>query len=139
MRVKCSSHFSHSSFDLRTNDFNRLLPPWKEACSSTLPEICDLLALEHPEIRIERLDGRLIDTEGNYSAAAYFKSDPFLARAGAIGQIKSFSGSQRAVHEACAWGVYDYLIDMVREDMALEEKITEEREAITQWGQNAAK
>ncbi|KAL4917082.1 hypothetical protein BDW62DRAFT_89744 [Aspergillus aurantiobrunneus] len=104
-----------------------------------LEKICDLLALENPEIRIERTDGRLIETEGEYTAAAYFKNDPFLARAGAICQIKTFSGNRNAVHEACAKGVYDYLIDMVREDIAIEQRAAEEREAITRWGENAAK
>lgn len=101
--------------------------------------ICDLLALERPEIRIERTDGRLIEADGEYTAAAYFKVDPFLARAGAIGQTQSFSTTRNAVHEACAWKVCDYLIDMVKEDMMLEQKAAKEREAINMWGETAAR
>ncbi|KAL5045115.1 hypothetical protein BDW71DRAFT_91834 [Aspergillus fruticulosus] len=104
-----------------------------------LEKVCDLLKLEHPEIRIERSDGRLIETEGQYTAAAFFKSDPFLARAGAIGQIQAFSGTRIAVHEACAWNVCDYLIDLVKEDMMLEDNAAKEREAITRWGETLGK
>ncbi|KAL5339292.1 hypothetical protein BJX70DRAFT_161702 [Aspergillus crustosus] len=93
----------------------------------------NLLALEHPEIYIERIDGRLIDTDGEYTAAAYFKSDPFLARAGAIGKISGFFNSKNGAHEACAWKAYDYLIKMVKEDMVLEDKAVEEQKAITRW------
>ncbi|KAL4784507.1 hypothetical protein BJX76DRAFT_327204 [Aspergillus varians] len=107
--------------------------------AAKLEKICDLLMLEKPEIRIERTDGRLIKTDGEYTAAAYFKIDPFLARAGAIGQIQTFSGTRDAVHEACAWKVCDYLLGMVREDMILEKRAAEEREAITRWGETAAK
>ena len=101
--------------------------------------ICDLLALERPEIRIKRTDGRLIEADGEYTAAAYFKADPFLARAGAIGQTQSFSTTRNAVHEACAWKVCDYLTDMVKEDMMLEQKAAKEREAITMWGETAGR
>jgi hypothetical protein len=100
-------------------------------------ETCDLLALEHPEIRIERIDGRLIDTDGEYTAAAYFKTDPFLARAGAIGQSRGSFAARDGIHEACAWKTYDYLIKMVREDMALERKAAEEQKAITRWAETA--
>ena len=99
-------------------------------------EVCDLLLLKQPEIRIERTDGRLVENDGEYNAAAYFKSDPFLTRAGAIGQIKTFSGSKSAVREACAWAVCDYLVDMVREDMRIEDKAAQEREAINRWPAN---
>jgi hypothetical protein len=58
-----------------------------ESRRSLSEKVCDLLKLEHPEIRIERSDGRLIETGGQYTAAAYFKGDPFLTRAGAIGRI----------------------------------------------------
>ncbi|KAL4991756.1 hypothetical protein BDW68DRAFT_173694 [Aspergillus falconensis] len=111
----------------------------EESWHSMLEEVCDLLKLEHPEIRIERSDGRLIETEGQYTAAAFFKSDPFLARAGAIGQIQAFSGTRIAVHEACAWNVCDYLIDLVKEDMMLEDNAAKEREAITRWGETLGK
>ncbi|KAL4954923.1 hypothetical protein BDW69DRAFT_183076 [Aspergillus filifer] len=110
--------------------------PREGIMASLLLEICDLLLLEQPEIRIERTDGRLVENDGEYNAAAYFKSDPFLTRAGAIGQIKTFSGSKSAVREACAWAVCDYLVDMVREDMRIENKAAQEREAINQWPAN---
>jgi hypothetical protein len=104
-----------------------------------LERVCDLLKLEHPEVRIERIDGRLIETEGQYTAAAYFKGDPFLTRAGAIGRIQTFSGTRTAVHEACAWNVCNYLIDLVKEDMMLEDNAAKERETITRWGDTARK
>ncbi|KAL6230086.1 hypothetical protein BDW75DRAFT_245156 [Aspergillus navahoensis] len=110
-----------------------------ESWYSMLEEVCDLLKLEHPEIRIERSDGRLIETEGQYTAAAYFKSDPFLARAGAIGRTQTFSGTRTAVHEACAWNVCHYLIDLVKEDTMLEDNAAKEREAITRWGETSGK
>ncbi|KAL2824759.1 hypothetical protein BDW59DRAFT_147030 [Aspergillus cavernicola] len=103
-----------------------------------LEKLCDLLPLEHPEIQIESSDGRLLETEGEYTATAYFKSDPFLARAGAIGHVQSFSGTRDAVHEACAREVSNYLIRMVDEDTALENAAAEERQAINQWGETAA-
>ncbi|KAL3432470.1 hypothetical protein BDV09DRAFT_197661 [Aspergillus tetrazonus] len=106
----------------------------RESRRSMSEEVCDLLKLEHPEIRIERSDGRLIETDGQYTAAAYFKGDPFLTRAGAIGRIQTFSGTRTAVHEACAWNVCNYLIDLVKEDMMLEDNAAKERETITRWG-----
>ncbi|KAL4801914.1 hypothetical protein BDV18DRAFT_164425 [Aspergillus unguis] len=101
-------------------------------------EICELLALEYPDIRAERVDGRLVETEGQYTVAAYFKTDPFLVRAGAVGKIKIFRGTQIGAHQACAREVCNYLICMVKEDMALEEGATKERESITRWGGNSA-
>ncbi|KAL4762354.1 uncharacterized protein BDW70DRAFT_159014 [Aspergillus foveolatus] len=110
-----------------------------ESRQSVFEEVCSLLKLEHPEILLERSDGRLIETEGQYTAAAYFEGDPFLTRAGAIGRIQTFSGIRTAVHEACAWNVYNYLIDLVKEDMMLEDNAAKERETITRWGDTARK
>ncbi|KAL4743055.1 hypothetical protein BDV11DRAFT_179472 [Aspergillus similis] len=110
-----------------------------ESRHSMFEGVCDLLKLEHPEIRIERSDGRLIENEGQYTAAAYFRGDPFLTRAGAIGRIQTFSGTRTAVHEACAWNVCDYLIDLVKEDMMLEDNAAKKRETITRWGDTARK
>ncbi|KAL4994107.1 hypothetical protein BDV10DRAFT_199020 [Aspergillus recurvatus] len=54
-------------------------------------------------------------------------------------RLATFSGTRTAVHEACAWNVCDYLIDLVKEDMMLEDNAAKEREAITQWGETAGK
>ncbi|KAJ0420430.1 hypothetical protein BJY00DRAFT_139697 [Aspergillus carlsbadensis] len=80
-----------------------------------LERICNVLALEQPEIRIERTDGRLIE-EGEYTAGAWFTLDPFLARASPIGKVQNMPGTRDAVHEACAQRVSDYLIMLVEED-----------------------
>ncbi|KAI9372029.1 hypothetical protein BJX61DRAFT_534300 [Aspergillus egyptiacus] len=110
-----------------------------ETWVAKLERICDLLSLERPEIRIDRVDGRLVESEGEYTAAAYFKTDPFLARAGAIGHVQNFNGTRDMAHEACARGTSDYLIKMVEEDTALENTAAEEREAIIRWGESAAR
>ncbi|KAL4961214.1 uncharacterized protein BDV14DRAFT_203928 [Aspergillus stella-maris] len=120
----------------RTRELKTWTAKLERVMTSLHLEICDLLLLEQPEIRIERTDGRLVENDGEYNAAAYFKSDPFLTRAGAIGQIKTFSGSKSAVREACAWAVCDYLVGMVREDMRIEDKAAQEREAINRWPAN---
>ncbi|KAL4930545.1 uncharacterized protein BDV17DRAFT_289771 [Aspergillus undulatus] len=117
---------------------------WKVTPSEISKQIQDLKTWaakleKRPEIRIERTDGRLIEADGEYTAAAYFKNDPFLTRAGPIGQIKTFSSTKGAVHEACAWAVCDYLLDMVKEDMRLENIAAEERKAINEWGITAKK
>ncbi|RAL04354.1 uncharacterized protein BO80DRAFT_432050 [Aspergillus ibericus CBS 121593] len=99
-----------------------------------LTKVCELLELEHPEVRVDRLDGRLVETQGDYTAGAYFKNDPFLTRAGAIGHIISMQGTKFAVEEACAQKVVDYLMTLVQEDYNLEEAAAEERRLIEQWG-----
>ncbi|KAL3472440.1 hypothetical protein BJX99DRAFT_216024 [Aspergillus californicus] len=108
-----------------------------KAWIAKLQKICELLSLERPEYHIERADGRLIDTEGEYTAAVYFKNDPFLARAGAIGRVQAFSGTRDAVHEACAREASAYLIKMVEEDTTLENTAAEERNAMNRWGETA--
>ncbi|KAL4875496.1 hypothetical protein BJY04DRAFT_223958 [Aspergillus karnatakaensis] len=104
-----------------------------ESWITKLEKTCDLLSLEHPEIRVERMDGRLVDTEGEYIAAAHFKSDPFLARAGGIGQVHGTYSSKNSALEACVRQVCDYLIKMVEEDMELEDKASAEKKAIATW------
>ncbi|PYI04496.1 hypothetical protein BO78DRAFT_449686 [Aspergillus sclerotiicarbonarius CBS 121057] len=99
-----------------------------------LTKVCELLELEHPELRVDRLDGRLVETHGDYTAGAYFKNDPFLTRAGAVGHIISMQGTKIAVEEACAQKVVDYLMTMVQEDYNIEEAAAEERRIIEQWG-----
>lgn len=106
-----------------------------EGASSLLSrtEICALLSLEPPELRVTRLDSyrHLVNStyisssssgECYYKAAAYFRDDPFLTRAGAIGEIKSMRTSDpNTVLEACAKEVVTYLINIVTEDTLLEE------------------
>ncbi|PWY78151.1 hypothetical protein BO94DRAFT_472361, partial [Aspergillus sclerotioniger CBS 115572] len=99
-----------------------------------LTKICELLELEHPELRVERIDGRLVETYGDYTAGAYFKNDPFLTRAGAIGHISSMQGTRLAVEESCAQKVVDYLTTMVQEDYNMEKAAAEGRRLIEQWG-----
>ncbi|CBF82574.1 predicted protein [Aspergillus nidulans FGSC A4] len=47
--------------------------------------------------------------------------------------------TRTAVHEACAWNVCNYLIDLVKEDMMLEDNAAKEHETITRWGDTARK
>ena len=78
-------------------------------------------------MRITRLDfyGHLFASspapgEHLYQAAAYFRGDPFLARAGAIGTIKSMRASDpNTVREACIQRVVWFLTQIVREDTFL--------------------
>ncbi|KAE8349040.1 hypothetical protein BDV28DRAFT_152261 [Aspergillus coremiiformis] len=84
--------------------------------SERLERVCQLLSLKPPEIRIERLGRRPIESvEGEYSAAAYFQDQPFLVRAGAIGRVE-INGTKIEAQEACAEKVAEYLIEMVEED-----------------------
>lgn len=101
-----------------------------------LLEACRLLSLQPPEIRITRLDGRPIDTEGEYRTSAHFKGDPFLTRAGAIGSTKGRRASKAAAKESCAAEVVRYLIKMVNEDTELEEEESAKREQPKHWQEN---
>lgn len=104
---------------------------------SLLPiEACLLLSLQFPEIRIDRLDGRLVETDGEYTAAAYFQGDPFLTRAGAIGRFTGTKPNKSAAHEACAGNVVTYLIKMVNEDTVQEEIAANQRAEPYQWREN---
>ncbi|RAH71202.1 uncharacterized protein BO66DRAFT_437624 [Aspergillus aculeatinus CBS 121060] len=106
-----------------------------DLASSTerLQKVCDLLRLEYPEIRVDRQDGRLIDTRGEYTAGAYFKTDPFLRRAGAVGPVTGLQDSRSLAEQACAEEVIKYLIRMVEEDEELETKIAKQRQSVEQW------
>lgn len=110
---------------------------WKGVLGLT--EACQLLSLQRPEISVERTDGRLVEGEGEYSAAAYFQGDPFLTRAGAIGSIKGVHQSQMAARESCAGEVVKYLLRMVNEDTILEEEEAAKREQPEQWRENIGK
>ncbi|KAE8144234.1 hypothetical protein BDV25DRAFT_134845 [Aspergillus avenaceus] len=81
-----------------------------------LERVCHLLSLEYPGVTSKRMDGRLMEAEGEYTAAAYFRHHPYLVRVGAIGQVKSYT-TEVAIREACAQKVVEYLIEMVKEDM----------------------
>ncbi|RAK77143.1 uncharacterized protein BO72DRAFT_527908 [Aspergillus fijiensis CBS 313.89] len=106
-----------------------------DLASSTerLQKVCDLLRLEYPEIRVDRQDGRLVDTRGEYTAGAYFKTDPFLRRAGAVGPVTGLQDSRSLAEQACAEEVIKYLIRMVEEDEELETKIAKQRQSVEQW------
>lgn len=99
-------------------------------------EVCMLLFLQFPEIRVDRVDGRLVETHGEYTAAAYFQGDPFLTRAGAIGSFSDTQPSKDAAREACAGNVVTYLINIVKEDTAEEEFAANQRAEPYQWREN---
>ncbi|BCR91752.1 uncharacterized protein ACHE_70595A [Aspergillus chevalieri] len=101
-----------------------------------LKKACRLLSLQPPEIRITRLDGCPVDTEGEYRTSAHFKGDPFLTRAGAIGSTKGQRASKAAAKELCAAEVVRYLIKMVSEDTELEEEEAAKREQPKHWQEN---
>ncbi|KAB8228119.1 uncharacterized protein BDW43DRAFT_316218 [Aspergillus alliaceus] len=84
-------------------------------------EVCNLLSLGQPIMKIEGLDGRLIDSKGEYTAAAYFQDHPSLVRAGAIGRVK-MTGPRTAAQGAYAEKVAEYLVQMV-EDMGLRTRL----------------
>lgn len=72
-----------------------------------------------------------------HKVAAYFHNDPFLARVGAIGQFMKVIGQEKTAREVCAKEVVKYLINMVREDTALENEVAEEeRDRVESWRQN---
>ncbi|RAH83993.1 hypothetical protein BO86DRAFT_446730 [Aspergillus japonicus CBS 114.51] len=98
-----------------------------------LQKVCDLLCLEYPEIRVDRQDGRLVDTLGEYTAGAYFKSDPFLRRAGAVGPVTGLQDNRSLAEQACAEEVVKYLIQIVAEDEELEINIAKQRQSVEQW------
>lgn len=98
-------------------------------------EACALLSLQFPEIRIDRL----VETNGEYTAAAYFQGDPFLIRAGAIGTLSGTKQSKIAAHEACAGNVVTYLIQIVNEDTILEDIAAKKRAGLNQWRENIEK
>ncbi|KAL1998168.1 hypothetical protein VTN02DRAFT_6738 [Thermoascus thermophilus] len=100
-----------------------------------LETACDLLALEHPEFKIERTDGRLVESEAEHRAAAIFARDPFLARAGPIGKVK-VKGDRAAAREACSKNVVEYLMKMVEEDAMYDQEAAEQRHKIEGWRDN---
>jgi len=93
--------------------------------------VCTLLSLERPEIRIEAVDGL-------YKAAAYFRDNPFLVRAGAIGSIRGVIGEDAALG-ACAERVVRFVIDMVREDTLQEDELASEPDHVHAWKKNGVK
>ncbi|RAL08662.1 uncharacterized protein BO97DRAFT_328251, partial [Aspergillus homomorphus CBS 101889] len=99
-----------------------------------LQKVCGLLHLEYPEIRVERLDGRLTETLGQYTVGAHFKDDPFLRRAGPIGHVNSLEGTKSMAEQTCAQKVVEFLIQMVEEDDELETTAANERRSVQQWG-----
>ena len=99
-------------------------------------EVCDLLHLERPRYQIDASRGRL--NEMQYRAAAHFPGDPYLARVGAIGQVKNVSGSMEIAKEACAAKVVKYLIQMVKDDSSWEDRDREKEEKLKAWNDRAA-
>jgi hypothetical protein len=56
-----------------------------------------------------------------FDAAAHFSSNPFLIRAGPIGQAKG--NGESAAREACSEKVVEYLVAMVLEDVEIEKTL----------------
>lgn len=79
------------------------------------------------------MDGRLIDTEGLYNAAAYFHDDPFFARAGAIGRVDKLLGTKSSVTGNCAENVVQYILGVAEEDFVLERENRAKLDEINQW------
>ncbi|EAW10894.1 uncharacterized protein ACLA_065280 [Aspergillus clavatus NRRL 1] len=114
-----------AELELRFNGLG--LYTWK------LREICQLLSLENPEIRTTKKSVSGMETNGDYKVGAYFKDDPFLARASPVGQIE-FKGTVFGAQQACARVVIEYLINMVKEDTLLEDQAAQERDRLKNWG-----
>ncbi|KAF9883114.1 hypothetical protein FE257_004093 [Aspergillus nanangensis] len=104
-----------------------------------LKRVCELISLEHPEIKVDRVDRRLIESEGAYNVAAYFHSDPFLARVGGIGRFQNINGTKEVVINRCASEVVKYLLDVVKEDTKLETENRKKRMQCSQWWDTARK
>lgn len=77
--------------------------------------ICGLLALQDPEYNLD-IYNRGFGAPEHY-AAAFFPNDPFLARAGAIGQVRYTHDDRCQAGEECAREVAKYLINMVEQDV----------------------
>lgn len=78
--------------------------------------ICGRLALQDPEYNLDLYNRGFGASE--YYAAAFFPNDPYLARAGAIGQTKYTHGERRRAIEECAAEVAKFLLNMVEQDSA---------------------
>lgn len=90
---------------------------WTHAYLAT----CRLLSLEYPDIQVRRLNEQCSKPRGHYYAAAFFRNDPFLTRAGAIGEVNSAMCTGQQIQEMCTERVLQYLIAMVKEDTLLEQ------------------
>ncbi|CRG91531.1 hypothetical protein PISL3812_08581 [Talaromyces islandicus] len=111
----------------------RPLSTWVEK----VKKMCELLHIT-PEFSIEStpLPMSTTDTVAQTHAAwATFQDDPYLARAGAIGKVDGIETSETDAKEACCRRVYDYLIDLVDQDTALEAEEREGREFIKNFGE----
>ncbi|OJJ48088.1 hypothetical protein ASPZODRAFT_2122905 [Penicilliopsis zonata CBS 506.65] len=118
-------------------ELKSILNETKGPHSAKLAKLCGLIHLEFPEFRIET-DGRLVDTQARYSAAAYFQGDPFLARAGGLGKVMDILGPEENVRESCCAEVVQYLINIVKEDTLLAEAaVKEEKMRMESWKQPA--
>lgn len=99
--------------------------------------MCKLLQLT-PKFSIESTLLPILTTDPNaqtHAAWATFTDDPYLARAGAIGKVDGVETSPTDAKEACCRRVYDYLIDLVDQDTALEAEEREGREFIRNFGE----
>ncbi|WEW59867.1 hypothetical protein PRK78_005348 [Emydomyces testavorans] len=83
------------------------------AYSEKVEKICQLMGIQAPEFRITQTPEGF--RNGQADAAAYFSADPYLARVGAIGEVK-FVRPKEMAKEACAAEVVKFLIKMVEED-----------------------
>jgi hypothetical protein len=97
-------------------------------------EICDLLSLEEPRLEIDRRDSST--GVATYDVAAVFPHDPFLARAGRIGEVNGVLGDKAAV-KRCSAKVANYLIGLVEEEEEIAREVAEERERVTSWSTRA--
>ena len=101
------------------------------------PEICNLLSLEYPEFSLARLEEHYVSPRGQWHADALFKSDPFLTRVGPIGEVSTENSTWKEAQEMCAQRVSQYLIDMVKKDLLVEQAAAKVRFDREQWGTKA--
>ncbi|KAH8431174.1 uncharacterized protein LDX57_008833 [Aspergillus melleus] len=88
--------------------------------------------------KLGRLEEHYVSPRGQWHADALFKSDPFLTRVGPIGEVSTENSTWREAQEMCAQRVSQYLIDMVKKDLLVEQAAAKVRFDREQWGTKAA-
>ncbi|KAN0075095.1 hypothetical protein V8E54_007706 [Elaphomyces granulatus] len=87
-----------------------------------------------PRLEIHRRESS--SGTASYNVAALFPHDPFLARAGRIGEVCGVP-EERAAVKRCSAKVVNYLIALVEEEEEIAQQVAEERARITSWSARA--
>ncbi|OKL58414.1 hypothetical protein UA08_06218 [Talaromyces atroroseus] len=83
-------------------------------------KLCSMLGLKHSLETRPYKPGSIFLPPRIFTVWVTIENDPFLARAGPIGKVEAFRGTQAEAQEACSKAAVEYVMGLVREDYAKE-------------------